>query len=101
MGDLMFSEKLKEALVEAISEYVVTQIPSFDIAEHAETSFSRLGLDSLSHVELTAVIEKTLSVELEPDLAFNYPTVTALIQFLSEEYGQQQESAEEAANATA
>lgn len=97
----MISEQLKEGLIKAISEYVQSKIPDFDIAEHADTSFSRLGLDSLEHVELTATIEKALSIELEPDLAFNYPTVTALIQFVSEVHGQQQESVEVSSNATA
>jgi|GEM_PF-4971296 len=97
----MFSEDLKQTLVETISEYVIAKVPSFDIAEHADTSFSRLGLDSLEHVELTMIIEKALSIELAPDLAFNYPTVTALIQVCSEEYARHQQGAEEAANATA
>lgn len=85
----MFTEEMTATLEAAIVEYVVTKVPTFNLAEHAETSFSRLGLDSLGHVELTAVIEKTLALELEPDLAFNYPTVTALIKHLGENFAQE------------
>jgi len=80
----MFSEQKKAELESAITDYVVTKVPEFDLAQHADTSFSRLGLDSLGHVELTAALEKVLGVELEPDLAFNYPTVTALLEQLAQ-----------------
>ena len=81
----MPSEICRDSLIQALAEYIETKIPGFDPDKHADTSFSRLGLDSLGHVELSGVLEKQLSVSVSPEAAFNYPTINALIDHMEEE----------------
>lgn len=74
--------ELRDNLNEAITTYIKTRLPEFDEASHSDVSFSKLGLDSLGHVELSAVIESSSKLTVEPDIAFNYPTVNALTGFV-------------------
>ncbi|NBD16541.1 MAG: acyl carrier protein [Cyanobacteria bacterium] len=46
--------------------------------------FDRYGLDSSVAVGLTGDLEEWLSIELDPTLLYDYPTVEALVQHLSE-----------------
>ena len=43
-----------------------------------DASFASFGLDSLAMVELVARVGDALEVDLEPELAFNYPTIAAV-----------------------
>ncbi|WP_347330760.1 acyl carrier protein [Marinimicrobium locisalis] len=75
----MPSKFSRESLIQALSGYIKTKVPDFDPEKHADTSFSRLGLDSLGHVELSGVLERQLNISVSPEVAFNYPTINALI----------------------
>lgn len=45
--------------------------------------FDRYGLDSTAAVSLTGDLEDWLTIEIEPTLLYNYPTVEALVRYLS------------------
>jgi acyl carrier protein len=49
-----------------------------------ETRFVRLGLDSASAVHFIVELEEWLGIELEPELAFDHPTIAALARHLAE-----------------
>lgn len=80
------TDKSKDALVETIIKYVSAKIPNFSSEEHLDSSFSALGLDSAAHVEMTAVIEDYLQVTIDPALAFDYPTVNSLVNYLQQNF---------------
>lgn len=48
-----------------------------------DASLTSFGLDSLAMVNFVTQIEEVIGVELEPELAFNYPTINALAKFVS------------------
>ena len=43
-----------------------------------DSKLTRLGLDSATSVHLMVALEEWLGVDLEPELAFEYPTLRAL-----------------------
>ncbi|WNO60627.1 acyl carrier protein [Rheinheimera sp. MMS21-TC3] len=75
----------KDTLISKIAEYVAERVDGFSKDLHIDTSFSRLGLDSAAHVQLTAVIEDYLQTDVSPTLAFDYPTINALVNYLVNE----------------
>lgn len=77
-------ENPRDCLKSAVAKQIKAKLPSFDQSLHADISFSKLGLDSMGHVELSTVIENTLSISVEPDIAFNYPTLNSLVGFVCE-----------------
>ena len=79
-------DKTKSALVEKMVEYISAKVPSFSSTEHLDNSFSSLGLDSVSHVEMTAIIEDYLQVTIDPSLAFDYPTINSLVDYLQQNF---------------
>lgn len=78
--------KTKDTLVEKLIEYVSAKMPGFSSTEHLDSSFSSLGLDSVSHVEMTAIIEDYLQVTIDPSLAFDYPTINSLVDYLQQNF---------------
>ena len=74
----------KETLIVKISTFLSAHIPEFSAEKHFDTSFSRLGLDSASHVQLTAIVEDYVQFPINPTLAFEYPTINALVNHLQE-----------------
>ena len=72
----------RKTLTEDISAHLTEAIDEFSIELHLDTSFSRLGLDSAGHVQLSGIIEDHTQTEIEPTIAFDYPTINALLQFL-------------------
>jgi acyl carrier protein len=74
-------------LVEQIAGFIAAKTPEFSIDEHRDTSFSSLGLDSADHVRLSTLIEDQLSVDVDPTLAFDYPTINALVAHLEQRFG--------------
>ena len=74
-----FDEK---TLTDSLCEFLATQVKDFSPEQHLDTSFSYLGLDSMGHVQLSGVVEKCLNKEIEPTLAFNYPTVNSMVNHL-------------------
>jgi acyl carrier protein len=49
-----------------------------------ETRFVRLGLDSASAVHFIVELEEWLGIELQPELAFDHPTIADLARHLAE-----------------
>lgn len=78
--------KTKDAFIEKLVEYISAKIPGFSAIEHLDSSFSSLGLDSVSHVEMTAIIEDYLQVTIDPSLAFDYPTINSLVDYLQQNF---------------
>jgi acyl carrier protein len=52
-----------------------------------ETRFVRLGLDSASTVHFIVELEVWLGIELQPELAFDHPTIADLARHLAERCG--------------
>ncbi|MCW8093456.1 acyl carrier protein [Alteromonas sp. ASW11-130] len=72
----------KDALIEEITNFLSAKVEGFSLEDHADTSLSRLGLDSAGHVQLTTVIEDFIQSDVAPTLAFDYPTVNSLIDYV-------------------
>ncbi len=49
-----------------------------DAPPDGDTSFSAMGLDSMTQVTLIGRLEEYLGLELDPTLAYDYPTINAL-----------------------
>ncbi|MEZ9199879.1 acyl carrier protein [Shewanella sp. 10N.286.54.B9] len=81
----------KQTLTEDITLYLTDAIEEFSVEQHLDTSFSRLGLDSTGHVQLSSIIEDHTETEIEPTIAFDYPTINSLLQFLEAKYLQVKE----------
>jgi acyl carrier protein len=50
-----------------------------------DAKFSRLGLDSVNSVTLILALEEWLGMELNPELAFDYPTLRKLSGHLADQ----------------
>lgn len=87
--------KTKDTLVEKLVEYLSIKVPGFSPTEHLDNSFSSLGLDSVSHVEMTAIIADYLQATIDPALAFDYPTVNSLVNYLQQNSAEISELKEE------
>jgi acyl carrier protein len=48
-------------------------------------AFSALGLDSVAAVALSGDLEERFGLELDPTVMFEYPTLTALLDYLQAE----------------
>ena len=48
-----------------------------------DAKFSRLGLDSVNSVTLIVALEEWLGMELNPELAVEYPTLRKLSEYLA------------------
>lgn len=83
-----YISKTKDTLVEKLTEYLSAKVPGFSATEHLDNSFSSLGLDSVSHVEMTAIIEDHLQMTVDPALAFDYPTINSLVNYLQQNFAE-------------
>lgn len=79
------NSKMKDKLVDKLIEYLSAKVPSFSSEENLDSSFSSLGLDSVSHVEMTTIIEEHLQITIDPALAFDYPTINSLVDHLQQD----------------
>lgn len=75
----MALDDLKTSLITEVGNYMSTKFPEMDLEANLDSSFSGMGLDSLGHVELSGVVENVIGTAVQPDIAFNYPTVNALV----------------------
>ncbi len=66
-------------LAQKVAEYLETTPESID----HERSLADYGLDSVYAVTLCGEIEDTLGIEVEPTLAWDYPTISAMSAFLT------------------
>jgi acyl carrier protein len=74
----------------AIDEFVrgkVADVLHFDDPEAVDPSaeFVRLGLDSLVAVELKNALESAFRLPLPPSIAFDYPSVELLTEYLDQQ----------------
>ncbi|MEM9577076.1 MAG: acyl carrier protein [Pseudomonadota bacterium] len=76
--------KLADLLSEAIAETVEKTTGHRPQTVDRDASLTSFGLDSLEMVNLVARMEEALGIELEPELAFNYPTINALADHISQ-----------------
>lgn len=75
------SDTLRNWFVGRLSELLGVKQDDVEI----DLPFDRYGLDSSAAIGLTGELEELLGVELEPTLLYNYPTVEALVQYLSKQ----------------
>jgi len=74
------AEVIQEWLVAHLATALELPQNQIDIRE----SFDRYGLDSLAAVTLTGALEEWLNTELPPTLAWDYPNIEELSQYLAE-----------------
>lgn len=84
MSDTIMQITLVEILADALADIVETSSGTRPTEIDRDASLTSFGLDSLAMVNLVALIEERLSIELQPELAFNYPTINALANFINE-----------------
>lgn len=76
----MTQAELQNWLIEAVAEMLERPAEGLD----PSLPFSQLGLDSSEAVALTGALEDRLGQELEPTLAFEYPSIEKLSHYLAE-----------------
>lgn len=74
-------EKIQAWLVSYLAELLDIEPSEVDVA----IPFDRYGLDSSAAVGMTGDLEEWLGAELDPTLMYDYPTIEALVEHLSEE----------------
>jgi acyl carrier protein len=78
---------VKEKSATEIQDWIVAYLADLLEKEPEEVDitipFDRYGLDSTAAVGLTGDLEDWLGTELNPTLLYNYPTVEALVRYLS------------------
>jgi acyl carrier protein len=75
----MTREQISELCIVSLAQ--IRRIPENTVG--ADTTFNRLGLDSLMVVYLMVDLEEKLGLELSPDDFYDYPTVNNLSRFLA------------------
>jgi acyl carrier protein len=71
-------------IVAYLADLLETEPNDIDIT----VPFDRYGLDSSAAVGLTGDLADWMGIEIEPTLLYDYPTVTALVQYLATELEQ-------------
>ncbi len=69
-------------LISYISDLLLIDAQEIDVT----IPFDRYGLDSASAIGLTGDLQDWLAVELDPTLIYDYPSVDALTQHLTEQF---------------
>jgi|GEM_PF-4861861 len=87
MLDAITQVNLADILSDALADIVETNSGERPVKLDRDASLTSFGLDSLAMVNLVALIEERLETELEPELAFNYPTINALAGHLESRVG--------------
>jgi len=73
--------EIQEWLVSYLAETLEIDQNEVDIEE----PFTRYGLDSSSAIVMTGDLETFLGFEIDPTVAYDYPTIEALAQYLEEQ----------------
>ncbi|MFD6393442.1 acyl carrier protein [Nocardia sp. NPDC060259] len=76
------SNTVQDWLVERVADYLGRSPHQVDPA----TPLAELGMDSVSAVSLCGEIEDRWSLEIDPTLVFDYPTVAAIATYLADEF---------------
>ncbi|MEV0298885.1 acyl carrier protein [Nocardia sp. NPDC050710] len=69
-------------LVQRVADYTERAPHQVDPA----TPLSELGIDSVSAVNLCGEIEDRWSLDIDPTLVFDYPTIARIATFLADEF---------------
>ena len=77
--ETMSREQLQAWLQNHVAEVLEMKAEEIDL----ERPLGEQGLDSVDAVGLTGELEDLLDRELEPTLAFEYPSINALAKYLS------------------
>ncbi|WP_156755320.1 acyl carrier protein [Actinokineospora pegani] len=82
-SDTRIPTDIADWLTERVASYLDTDADSID----RDLPLAEYGLDSVYALSLCGDIEDTLGLVVEPTLAWDYPTVTAMAEFLRAEVG--------------
>jgi polyketide synthase 13 len=72
----------RESLIDFIKSYVaeLTSLPAHDI--DVDSPLERYGLDSIGAAGLSGHLSDALRIELSPDMAYDYPTIASIADYL-------------------
>lgn len=72
----------RDSLIDFIRSYVsqLTSLPAHDI--DVDSPLERYGLDSIGAAGLSGHLSDTLNIELSPDMAYDYPTIASIADYL-------------------
>ncbi len=81
------TQSIKNWMVEWLVKELKLPTKSIDTSK----SFADYGLDSVTAVELSDALQEWLGITLSPTLAYDYPTIESMAQYLSGESGKETE----------
>ena len=72
----------REKLVDFIRSYLsqMTNIPAAEFG--VDEPLEHYGLDSLAAVGLSGELSELLNVDLNPEMAYEYPTISAIVDYV-------------------
>lgn len=73
-------EEIEEWLVNYIAQLLEIEPDEIDIT----VPYERYGLDSAEGITLTGDLDEWLEESLDPSLLYDYPTIEALVKYLTE-----------------
>ncbi len=76
----MSKEEIQTWLVEYVNRETGTDKAKIEL----DVAFDRYGMDSSAAVGMTGDLEDWLSLELEPTIVYDYPTIAELSEYLIE-----------------
>ena len=73
----------RDKLTDYIKSYLsqLMEIPANEI--DVDSPLERYGLDSIGAAGLSGHLSEALKVELSPDMAYDYPTISAITEYLA------------------
>lgn len=75
----------KDDIRERMIELVASALASSPQAIRSDTLFSKLGVDSVAVVDIARQLEMWLQLEIDPTVAWDYPTIDAMALYLEEQ----------------
>lgn len=73
----------RDKLTDYIKSYLsqLMEIPAHEI--DVDSPLERYGLDSIGAAGLSGHLSETLKIELSPDMAYDYPTIASITEYLA------------------
>ena len=73
----------RDKLTDYIKSYLsqLMDIPAHDI--DVDSPLERYGLDSIGAAGLSGHLSEALKIELSPDMAYDYPTISSITEYLA------------------
>ena len=73
----------RDKLTDYIKSYLsqLMDIPAHDI--DVDSPLERYGLDSIGAAGLSGHLSEALKIELSPDMAYDYPTIASITEYLA------------------